>query len=90
VFNTRVKLVEWDEENNLHTLTLEDVVSGQTMQTQAEVVIQAVGGFTSPMFPHDIPGREKFAGLLWHSLHWRHDVDLKGKVVGVIGNGCSA
>ncbi|KAG1756602.1 uncharacterized protein EDB91DRAFT_1093541 [Suillus paluster] len=90
VFNTRVELVEWDEKNGVHNLTLEDVVSGQIMQTQAEVVIQAVGPFTSSMFPQDIPGREKFTGPLWYSLHWKHDVDLKGKVVGVIGNGCSA
>ncbi|KAG0706314.1 FAD/NAD(P)-binding domain-containing protein [Suillus ampliporus] len=90
VFNTRVKLVEWDEENSVHSLTLEDVVSGQIMQTKAEAVIQAVGPFASPIFPQDIPGREKFTGPLWHSFHWRHDVDLKGKVIGVIGNGCSA
>ncbi|KAG2157280.1 hypothetical protein DEU56DRAFT_921555 [Suillus clintonianus] len=90
VFNTRVTLVEWDEENGVHNLTLEDVVSGQTIQTQAEAVIQAVGFFTSPMYPQDIPGREKFRGPLWHSSQWRHDVDLKGKAIGVIGNGCSA
>lgn len=90
MFNTRVKLVEWDEENGWHNLTLEDVVSGQIVLTQAEVIIQAVGGFTLPLFPQDVPGRENFTGPLWHSLHWRHEVDLKGKVVGVIGNGCSA
>ncbi|KAG1827114.1 FAD/NAD(P)-binding domain-containing protein [Suillus subaureus] len=89
VFNTRVTLVEWDEENGVHNLTLEDVMSGQTIQTQAETVIQAVGFFTTPMYP-DIPGKEKFTGPLWHSSQWRHDVDLKGMTVGVVGNGCSA
>ncbi|KAG1803701.1 uncharacterized protein HD556DRAFT_601541 [Suillus plorans] len=89
VFNTCVKLVEWDEEKGVHNLTLEDVTSGQMIQTQAEVVIQAVGFFTAPMYP-DIPGKEKFTGPLWHSSQWRHDVDLKGMTVGVIGNGCSA
>lgn len=87
VFNTRVKLVRPVERGKQYNLTLEGV-SGQIMQIQAEVVIQAVGAFTSPLF--HIPGREKITGLLWHSLHWRHDVDLKGKMVGVIGNGCSA
>ncbi|KAG1754587.1 hypothetical protein EDB19DRAFT_1667194 [Suillus lakei] len=80
VFNTRVKLVEWDEENGVHNLTLEDVVSGQITQTQAEAVIQAVGFFTTPMYP-DIPGRDKFTGPLWHSSQWRHDIDLKGKAI---------
>lgn len=89
VFNTRVKLVEWDEENGVHNLTLEDAMSGQIMQTQAEAVIQAVGFFTTPTYP-DISGMDKFTGPLWHSSQWRHDVDLKGMTVGVIGNGCSA
>lgn len=89
VFNTCVKLVEWDEEKGVHNLTLEDVVSGQIIHSQAEVVIQAVGFFTTPMYP-DIPGKDKFTGPLWHSSQWRHDIDLKGMTVGVIGNGCSA
>lgn len=89
VLNTRVNLVEWDEENGVHNLTIEDVISGQVIQTQAEVVIQAVGFFTTPMYP-DIPGKEKFTGPVWHSSQWRHDVDLKGMTVGVVGNGCSA
>lgn len=89
VLNTRVNLVEWDEENGVHNLTIEDVISGQVIQTQAEIVIQAVGFFTTPMYP-DIPGKEKFTGPVWHSSQWRHDVDLKGMTVGVVGNGCSA
>lgn len=44
----------------------------------------------SPMYPKDIAGVENFHGELWHSARWRHDVELKGKRVGVIGNGCSA
>ena len=31
-----------------------------------------------------------FAGPAWHSAEWRHDVDLTGKRVGVIGTGGSA
>ena len=44
----------------------------------------------SPNFPSDLVGIADFKGVLWHSAQWRHDVDLKGKRVGVIGNGCSA
>lgn len=50
----------------------------------------AIGGFQSPAYPKDLPGAERFKGDQWHSAEWNHDVDLKGKRVGVIGNGCSA
>ncbi|EGO18695.1 hypothetical protein SERLADRAFT_454280 [Serpula lacrymans var. lacrymans S7.9] len=90
VFNTHVKVVKWDAESRVHNLTLVDPTTGEETTTSAEIVIQAVGGFTAPLFPPDLPGVEKFRGPLWHSLKWRHDVDLAGKRVGVIGNGCSA
>jgi cation diffusion facilitator CzcD-associated flavoprotein CzcO len=42
--------------------------------------------------PHrpDIPGLDSFAGPVFHSSGWRHDVDLTGKRVAVIGTGASA
>ncbi|KIJ69255.1 hypothetical protein HYDPIDRAFT_172706 [Hydnomerulius pinastri MD-312] len=89
LFSTRVQSVEWDESANIHKLALEDTVTGQTTHAEAEIVISAIGAFTSPLFPKNLPGAGKFKGPLWHSLHWKHDVDLKGKRVGVIGNGCS-
>lgn len=35
-------------------------------------------------------GLEEFEGEVFHSARWDHTVDLSGKRVGVIGNGCSA
>jgi len=55
-----------------------------------EVVISAMGGFMSPVFPRDVPGKEEFKGVSFHSARWRHDVPLAGKRIGVIGNACSA
>ena len=37
-----------------------------------------------------IPGLDSFAGPAFHTARWRHDVDLAGKRVAVIGTGCSA
>jgi cation diffusion facilitator CzcD-associated flavoprotein CzcO len=37
-----------------------------------------------------IRGIESFAGPAFHTAHWRHDVDLTGKRVAVVGTGCSA
>jgi cation diffusion facilitator CzcD-associated flavoprotein CzcO len=36
-----------------------------------------------------IEGLERFAGDVFHSARWRHDVDLSGRRVGVIGTGAS-
>jgi cation diffusion facilitator CzcD-associated flavoprotein CzcO len=37
-----------------------------------------------------LPGLEDFEGPAFHTAEWRHDVDLAGKRVALIGTGCSA
>jgi cation diffusion facilitator CzcD-associated flavoprotein CzcO len=71
-------------------VTVENVATGVSTHEEAECIFYAIGGFMSPMYPKDIVGVDKFCGDVWHSARWRHDVELKGKRVGVIGNGCSA
>lgn len=61
----------------------------ETIRTK--VLISAVGGLVEPkVWPESIPGRDKFAGEIFHSARWRYDIDLKDKEVIVIGTGCSA
>jgi cyclohexanone monooxygenase len=55
----------------------------------ADVVVSASGGLSEPKLP-DIDGLEDFAGDLFHSARWDHDVDLTGKRVAVIGTGASS
>lgn len=58
---------------------------------RAKVVVSAAGGLVEPnTFPDSIPGREDFQGELFHSARWKHDVNLDGKDVIVVGTGCSA
>ena len=38
----------------------------------------------------DLPGLDRFAGEVFHSARWNHDVDLTGRSVVVIGTGASA
>jgi 4-hydroxyacetophenone monooxygenase len=52
-------------------------------------VISAVGQLNRPRWP-DIPGRERFAGVSFHSAQWERGHDLTGKRVAVIGTGASA
>ncbi|KAF6763939.1 hypothetical protein DFP72DRAFT_873803 [Ephemerocybe angulata] len=92
--NTRVDLAKWDNERQMYDI---DVVTegvkeggGGRETVEAEILFYAVGGFQDPKFPPELGGLETFKGDLFHSARWRHDVELKGKRVGVIGNGCSA
>lgn len=55
----------------------------------ARVVVSGMGGLSNPTIPK-IEGAETFQGAAFHSAQWRHDVDLTGKRVAVIGTGASA
>ena len=55
----------------------------------ARHVIDGSGGLHVPLIPH-FEGAESFRGESWHSSLWRHDVDLTGKRVAVIGSAASA
>ena len=55
----------------------------------ATAVIFATGPITEPQTPK-IDGLDGFSGEMFHSARWRHDIDLKGKRVAVIGTGASA
>jgi cation diffusion facilitator CzcD-associated flavoprotein CzcO len=55
--------------------------------TQAvDFLIPATGILHHPRYP-GIPGLDDFAGAVFHSARWDHDVALRGKRVAVIGTG---
>jgi cation diffusion facilitator CzcD-associated flavoprotein CzcO len=56
---------------------------------EAEVLITACGQLSVPSIP-PIPGLDGFEGPAFHTGQWRHDVDLAGRRVAVVGSGCSA
>ena len=55
----------------------------------ARHVVLATGPLNKPALP-DIAGIASFAGETFHSSHWRHDIDLRGKRIAVVGTGASA
>jgi len=61
--------------------------SGDTFE--ADVLVPAMGQLSRPALPA-IPGLDSFAGPSFHSAEWRHDVDLDGKRIAVLGTGASA
>ena len=87
-FETMVETLTWDEAKGVWRAALKRK-DGATEVIEATAVVTAVGQLNRPRFP-EIEGMSTFAGPAFHSAEWRHDVDLKGKRVAVIGTGASA
>ena len=82
-FNCELEGAEWDEERSrwqLHT--------SQGPMT-ADVLVCGQGPLSQPKLP-EIPGIERFEGSMFHSAQWKHDHDLRGERVAVVGTGASA
>lgn len=80
---TEVEAARWDEERQRWC------VETNRGGYEAEVLVAGFGPLHEPRYP-DLPGLEDFAGEVFHSARWRHDVDLTGKKVAVVGTGSSA
>ncbi|MGQ0483183.1 MAG: flavin-containing monooxygenase [Pseudonocardia sp.] len=83
-FDSGVVEARFDEERQWWRLTIAD---GRTIT--ARHVISATGVLNKPQ-PPDIRGLDRFTGITMHTARWDHDVDMRGKRVGVIGTGASA
>lgn len=82
-WNTRLESATWHDEDACWHLT-----TSQGPWT-ASVLILGNGPLHEPSLPA-LPGLDRFAGSVFHSSQWRHDLDLRGKRVAVIGTGASA
>lgn len=83
VFGETVTAATWDDEQQQWS------VQSTTRSWRPEIVIMATGGLSDAVLPR-IAGLETFAGTIFHSAQWRHDIDLAGTRVAVIGTGASA
>ncbi|MDP7547951.1 MAG: NAD(P)/FAD-dependent oxidoreductase, partial [Alphaproteobacteria bacterium] len=54
-----------------------------------DIIISATGVLHRPVYP-DIAGLDDFAGALFHSARWNHEVPLDGKRIGIVGTGSTA
>jgi cation diffusion facilitator CzcD-associated flavoprotein CzcO len=80
---TEVTRASWDGERGKWLLE----TSGGPHE--ADLLLTACGQLSTPKIP-PLPGLEAFGGPAFHTAEWRHDVDLAGRRVAVIGTGCSA
>jgi cation diffusion facilitator CzcD-associated flavoprotein CzcO len=81
--STSVESASWDAERAKWVLE----TSAGTHET--DLLLTACGQLSVPKTP-PIPGLETFEGPRFHTAEWRHDVDLTGKRVALVGTGCSA
>jgi 4-hydroxyacetophenone monooxygenase len=86
-YRTAVVSATWSEADQRWSVVVRTPEGTETLVAHA--VISAVGQLNRPHYP-EIPGLDTFAGPAFHSSRWRHDVDLAGKRVAVIGTGASA
>ena len=82
--DTRATACSWDQDSALWTTTTN---TGRSISSR--VVILATGQLHQPSTP-DIEGAEDFAGEMFHSAEWNHDINLANKRVAVVGTGASA
>lgn len=88
-FRTEVKKCVWRDDANRWLLFLLDLDSGKSSTHECQILFAATGQLIEPR-PCDITGTSSFEGHLFHSARWDHSVDLKGKNVVIVGNGCKS
>lgn len=89
VFNTDVKSAKWSSLTGLWTVQIENKLTGEKKTKTCNVLISAVGGLREPYIP-EFANNPDFKGVVFHSARWNKQVELNGKDVVVVGNGCSA
>jgi cation diffusion facilitator CzcD-associated flavoprotein CzcO len=83
ILNADVTEARWDQSGQLWRLT-----TTQGSFTSNTLVL-GCGRLTEPRIP-SVPGVDSFTGESFHSARWRHEVNLDGKRIAVIGSGASA
>ncbi len=83
-FGCEVKSALFDATTGNWTI---ETTRGERFRTP--ILVSAVGLFNNPSIP-DLPGRDQFKGVQFHSARWDHGYSLAGKTVAVIGTGASA
>lgn len=85
---TEVVRLRWVEDEQRWHATLRRADANET-ERAVDAVIVATGHLNQPHIP-EFDGLDEFTGTVFHTSRWRHDVDLTGKRVAMIGVGASA
>ncbi|OAL53149.1 FAD/NAD(P)-binding domain-containing protein [Pyrenochaeta sp. DS3sAY3a] len=86
--NHKVSKAVWDESQGLWNIAVHNGHSNTLEKAQCDILINATGILNDWEWPA-IPGLDSFSGPKLHSAAWDESIVLKGKHVGLIGNGSS-
>ncbi|KAF2469967.1 monooxygenase [Lindgomyces ingoldianus] len=79
----------WDEAKRSWLLKLKNLQTGESFTQECSILISATGNLSQPHHGR-ISDMEIFRGRVVHTSEWNESVDLDGKRVAVVGNGCSS
>lgn len=88
-FRSEVVKCEWKEQTRRWRMHIRHLDTDEMTIHECQFLFSGTGILVTPR-PCDIPGAETFKGPLFHSAQWRQDVDVTGKNVVLLGNGCTA
>lgn len=77
---------QWDDDAGEWTIRVRDTTSGEVSEHVCDIFINGSGILNNWQWPK-VAGLEDFKGKLLHSANYEEGYDLKGKRVGLIGNG---
>jgi cation diffusion facilitator CzcD-associated flavoprotein CzcO len=87
-FNTTVTELKWLKDQQLWQVTTQ--WNDQKDIFYARSVVLGSGLLSTPSYPTDIAGIDKFQGEMCHTAEWNGRIEFKNKRVAVIGTGASA
>ena len=90
-FSQRVTKAEWDTDQGLWTLDVEQVGAGETRQMTCSWLFCASGYYRYDKgYLPEFKGTERFQGQIIHPQQWPQDLNYAGKKIVVIGSGATA
>lgn len=87
VFRTEVQECTWQDHVSRWLMTIRNLETDEIFYHECQILFAATGQLVEPR-PCNIPNASSFKGSIFHSTRWNHDVNLEGKKVIVVGNGC--
>ncbi|KAH9479348.1 FAD-binding monooxygenase moxY [Psilocybe cubensis] len=84
----KVTKAVWDAKKGRWTVEITNLADGSIIRDTCDILVNAGGVLNAWKWP-EISGIETYKGKLVHTANWDASIDLRGKHVGVIGNGSS-
>jgi trimethylamine monooxygenase len=88
-FRTPVRMVTYDDDSGMFTVTAHDLAKDHTYSEQFDYVVVANGHFSTPNVPH-FEGFSTFNGRVLHAHDFRDALEFKDKDLLLIGTSYSA